>query len=504
MKKLLLAVCLLCVNILAQENVQVVNVPNSFTPVTFDVVDHNVGRGDPAKFDLRSNWDPNLTFNETLGYVFAITCVAGTDGINYNLFDINATLPFDKKWIINKVDVSSDNSRSSFSNRQGDTFGDPLIGVVPGENYRVLTATYTPSAIGVDSAVFTFTSNGNIVARTTVTFNIPNTPPNVSLQASPLRLAPGGTVAFVAQASDADGHAVTLAYDYGDGTAGTEAFRTYSTPGSYTVAVSAFDGFDTTTSQIQIEVVGDTARVPVPRFVTSDVVGFVGIPLAFDAIYTTDPQNSITSYSWNFGDGSAAGSGQQVSRSYTTEGSYLVTLTVTDGEGIQASTARAIQILPASMLGTFNAGVEFSTVFDRSKTNKDSLTVKATLNVGAQQVGDGTQVALAVAGQSFNAQLDRKLRASIKTANEPTQTWKVKFGVRKQTVGQVDLQITIKNADLGLGFNQLGALPDNDDLVEVIVPVAITIGASVFDVPTDAVFKFNKTGTRAKGTGESE
>lgn len=339
-------------------------------------------------------------------------------------------------------------------------------------------------------------------AQRLFTVNVVNRKPVISIQASPIKIAPGGTSAFIPTTSDADGHPITVSYAYGDGTSGTEAFHTYSTPGVYTVTASANDGFDTVTQSIDIEVVGDAQRVPVPRFTTSDVVGFVGIPLAFDASFSTDPQNAIQTYSWNFGDNSPAGSGQVVSRTYTTAGSYLVTLTVLDGEGIQAKTARAIEILPAELLGTFNAGVEFSTVFDRTKQSKDTLSLKATLNTGDAIVGDGTSITLAIIGQEFTAILDRKLRAT--TSNGYKFIVKAKAGVRKQAAGQIDLQITVKNAALGLGFNQAGVLDDNDDLVEVTLPIRIDIGAKSFEVNTDAVFQFNRTGTRARGEGSSE
>ncbi|TQV87749.1 collagenase [Aliikangiella coralliicola] len=68
--------------------------------------------------------------------------------------------------------------------------------------------------------------------------------------------------------------------------------------------------------------------------------GNVGTAIVFDSSGSSDPDGSISSYSWNFGDGSS-GTGANPSHSYNTAGSYNVTLTVTDNQGA-TSTASAL------------------------------------------------------------------------------------------------------------------------------------------------------------------
>jgi PKD repeat protein len=56
--------------------------------------------------------------------------------------------------------------------------------------------------------------------------------------------------------------------------------------------------------------------------------------------------STISSYVWNFGDGSA-GSGSVVGHTYTVPGTYLVTLTVTNNRGRAASTTKSVTVSAA-------------------------------------------------------------------------------------------------------------------------------------------------------------
>ncbi len=66
-----------------------------------------------------------------------------------------------------------------------------------------------------------------------------------------------------------------------------------------------------------------------------------GLSVQFDDRSTDD--GSIASRQWSFGDGSN-GSGASVSHSYAAAGSYTVQLTVTDNEGLSASTSKLVQL----------------------------------------------------------------------------------------------------------------------------------------------------------------
>ena len=62
--------------------------------------------------------------------------------------------------------------------------------------------------------------------------------------------------------------------------------------------------------------------------------GFVNVPITFDGSGSYDSDDigdGIVSYAWDFGDG-ATGTGMTAQHTYTVAGTYIVSLTVTDGE----------------------------------------------------------------------------------------------------------------------------------------------------------------------------
>jgi PKD repeat protein len=56
----------------------------------------------------------------------------------------------------------------------------------------------------------------------------------------------------------------------------------------------------------------------------------------FDGRKSSDPDGTIASYVWTFGDGATA-QGSVVNHRYTRRGTYTVTLTVTDNRGATAT-----------------------------------------------------------------------------------------------------------------------------------------------------------------------
>lgn len=73
--------------------------------------------------------------------------------------------------------------------------------------------------------------------------------------------------------------------------------------------------------------------VPRAQFTYTTAHPTTGENVTFDASASYDPDGTIVSYEWDFGDG-AAGTGMVTTHSYAEEGDYIVALQVTDNEGL--------------------------------------------------------------------------------------------------------------------------------------------------------------------------
>ncbi len=75
--------------------------------------------------------------------------------------------------------------------------------------------------------------------------------------------------------------------------------------------------------------------------------GFVDERITFDGSGSADPDGEIVSYRWNFGDNSF-GTAEIAHHTFTSEGSYQVTLTVVDDDGQEATDSTTITIKQAN------------------------------------------------------------------------------------------------------------------------------------------------------------
>jgi PKD repeat protein len=83
---------------------------------------------------------------------------------------------------------------------------------------------------------------------------------------------------------------------------------------------------------------------PVASFTHSPTSPTSGSPVTFDGSASTDPSGAtITSYSWKFGDGATA-TGATTSHTYSAAGSYRVTLTVTDSNGLTGTQTQTLTV----------------------------------------------------------------------------------------------------------------------------------------------------------------
>lgn len=175
-----------------------------------------------------------------------------------------------------------------------------------------------------------------------------NRPP-VAVVDSLLEACSGNLVIFSsARSYDPDGDLFTTTWDFGDGSISTEnnPVHRYSEPGLYLVKLTLNDGFSAqpTVATIPVRIEGSPKAV-IPF---DEITVCANTPVTFDGTRSTDPNDRIGSYSWDFGD-SKTGLGANATHVYTTPGVYNVILTVIgSGSGscsnMSQTTARVIVV----------------------------------------------------------------------------------------------------------------------------------------------------------------
>jgi serine protease len=173
-----------------------------------------------------------------------------------------------------------------------------------------------------------------------------NEAPSASFTTSPSSPNVGETVSFDASGStDSDGSITSYEWDFGDGTTATgqTASHSYGSSGTYSVTLTVTDDKGATDSVSKNVSVGTTNAAPSASFTTSPSSPKVDETVTFDASGSTDSDGSITSYEWDFGDGTTA-TGETVTHSYGSAGDYTVSLTVTDDAGATDTVSKAITV----------------------------------------------------------------------------------------------------------------------------------------------------------------
>lgn len=140
--------------------------------------------------------------------------------------------------------------------------------------------------------------------------------------------------------SDADGGIVDYAWDFGDASTGTgvNPQHTYAAAGDYTVTLTVTDnrgGTATSTSTVSVVNLAPTAS-----FTASCDSARVCTLIATSS---SDPDGSIVDYTWDFGDASTA-TGASTTHTYGADGTYPVSLTVTDNGGLTSTTVNDVTV----------------------------------------------------------------------------------------------------------------------------------------------------------------
>ncbi len=200
--------------------------------------------------------------------------------------------------------------------------------------------------VGWNAAIFII---GGLTRTVNVTLEplVPmNAPPVASFSYSPASPGVGEWVQFDGSSSaDPDGTIASYSWDFGDGSTGygSPAWQRFMTAGTYTVTLIVTDDDGASDSISQTIRVGPTNQAPSAAFAFSPTNPAVDSWVQFDGSSSVDPDGSIVSYSWNFGNGTS-GTGAVAWHRFSAPGTYVVALTVRDDDGASNSASRTIQV----------------------------------------------------------------------------------------------------------------------------------------------------------------
>jgi len=227
---------------------------------------------------------------------------------------------------------------------------------------------FLPTAAGTFQDTIIIESNDPDEPRITISVSgAGNYPPVVEFNFSPSEPKRQEMVRFTDQSSDPDGRIISWEWDFGDGTPRNREqnpTHSYSNIGTFNVVLKVTD--DTGATSTKSKSITVINRPPTASFRHSP-----STPTDLEIVQFTDessdPDGRIISWRWDFGD-KITSSEQNPRHRYADDGSYIVTLTVTDNDGASSTTTKSISVTNVAPTADFSYSVSGWTVtfFDKS------------------------------------------------------------------------------------------------------------------------------------------
>ena len=322
-----------------------------------DLVEFNATFSDPGVLDTHTiEWDfgDGSTANDTLTPVH----IYPDNGI----YDVTLTITDkDAASSTNTMTVTVNNAAPAIASltgdtnvNEGDTANFSLTATDPGNDELNYTWDFGDGEVATGKDVsHTFANNGSYTITATVTdddgaatsstieVTVNNVAPVIDSLTGDTNINEGDTAQFKASATDPGDDTLTYTWNLSDGTelTGEEITHTFTEDGEYDVNLTVADedgGITTQTLTVTVSNVAPLVDAGENR------VSNEGDIVEFNASFSDPGIEDTHTIKWNFGDGSTATNTLTPSHTYTDNGIYDVSITVTDDEG--ASTTSTLKV----------------------------------------------------------------------------------------------------------------------------------------------------------------
>ncbi len=196
--------------------------------------------------------------------------------------------------------------------------------------------------------------------------SLPNAAPTAAFTTQPA----GATVGFNSSgSSDPDGTIASYAWNFGDGSTSTQPnpTHTFAASGTYGVSLTVTDNDGATGTVTQLIVVSVPNQAPEAGF----TFAVDGLDVAFTST-SSDPDGTIASYAWNFGDG-ATSTQANPTHTYANGAVRTVTLNVTDNQGLTDTITRTVDPDAAPEADFTVQATGLSAKFTSTSTDDDEI-----------------------------------------------------------------------------------------------------------------------------------
>ena len=248
----------------------------------------------------------------------------GPGGIGQRIFDVS----IENTLVLDNYDINADVGAETVVAKSFDTnVTDGVLNI----NFSALTS---------DGGV-----NQPKISAIEIIGSSSNAPPVAVASAIPTSGTIPLEVSFTGSNSTDDVNVVSYLWDFQDGSATSTAanpIHTFTVPNTYMVELTVEDDeglSDTTTIAITVSDVANEAPVAVAS--ATPLSGAVPLLVSFTGDGSTDDV-AVVSYQWDFKDGTPISSEANPTHTFEITGTYVVELTVQDGEGLTDTTTISI------------------------------------------------------------------------------------------------------------------------------------------------------------------